>query len=577
MGSLVSVVVSLFWQQAVGFVVAAYSVYSSVAASNAQKKAERAARRDALDRNSRRNYRAPVPEKTLVYGIQRIAGPYMYIQNKEEGNDLVFIAFVKTASHEIDAFLNFYLDEDELTVPGGIGGAVTGKFAGSVEIYPFLGSDSQDVGARLTACGATDILSTDKFAGMAGFVVKTTNLTRNFEETQGNFSARIRGAKVETTGGTVEYSTNPAYCAADYLRRFQGVTDSEIDATALAASVLVCDESVAVNGGGTIPRYACNGLLLLSESEHRENLRALADCMAGNLVYSSGAWHIEAGRWIAPTSEDEYELEDIADEVDLVLENRAEDRPNVVKGRIYSADHNNQEIEFPGVEFARAAGEPERVLDLVLPLVSDHRQAQRIAKIRGNQARSAGGGSFPLTARGLTHKPEDVCRYALPRMGTEKLTARIVEVSRQLEDTDDGLVYRVTHTVAEAAAEDFAWDEATDEKELPQATLTFETGLAKIPQDVTTTETTVPPSGDPPSGGSTEVEVNWTDPSASASPLDFVRVRLLDNGVEEQSQEIAAGVETVTFTGGYLAGPITVALRAFYEDNSTSGEIVVTV
>lgn len=571
MGEIVALVVKVFTYAAAGF-----SVYSAVSTRRAQKKAEGQARRDALDRNSRRNYRAPVPEKTLVYGIQRIAGPFMYLQNIDSGGDVIFLAFVKTASHEIDAFLNFYLDEDELTVPGG-GGAVSGKYAGTVEIYPFLGTDSQDVGATLAALGATDILATDKFAGMAGFVVKTVNLTRNFEETSGNFSARIRGAKVETTGGAVEYSTNPAYCAADYLRRFQGVTDEEIDAASLAASVTVCDESVAVAGGGTIPRYSCNGLLLLTEAEHRENLRALADCMAGNLVYASGKWHIIAGRWIAPGVGDDYELGDIADEVELSLENRAEDRPNVVKGKFFSVDHNDQEVEYPAAEWDRAAGEPERVLDLPLPLVSDHRQAQRIAKIRGNQARAISGGVMPLTVRGLEHKPDDVCRYALPRLGDEKFTARIVEVARQLEPTEAGLVYRITHTIAAAAESDFAWDQTTDEKELPQSTVSFSTGFSKIPQAVTTDETTVPPSGDPPAGGSTEVVVDWADPTASAVPLDFVRVRLLDDGVEVYSSDIAAGVETVTFSGGYLAGPLTVGLRAHYDDNSTSGEIIVAV
>ena len=560
MGAVVGLLATVF-----KFGAAAYSVYSAVQAGRDQKRAEKRAEAAQADRNARRNYRSPTPPVTRAYGVNRIGGPFMFIENLSDRDPVHFLGFIKSASHEIEGFLKFYVDDDELTIPAGGGAVLESKFANHISIFPYLGAAGQDVGAKLTALGGMDILETDTFAGMAGFIVETTNLTREFSEMKGNFSAQFEGSKVATDAPGAEYSTNPAWIAADYLRTWQGVTDEEIDADALAASAAICDEVVTVGGGGTMARYTCNGVLILTDGEHRENLRAIADAMAGDIVYSSGKWFIEAGAWSEPGEDDAYLLSDISGEVDLTLESRTEDRPNIIKGKIYSPEHHFENVEYPSVEWALEDGEPERVLELDLPMVNDHRQAQRIAKIRGNQARAGVSAVLPMRVAGLQHKPGDVATYELPRMGAEPITARIVEMTRAFDHGENGLTYRVSHAIAESSADDFAWDAATEEKDFPLAALEFSTGGTSAPQNILAVETSIPST-------STQVVVTWEDPTGGPAPLGAVRVRLLDGAIEINSYLVSVGVETTTFNESYLSGPLTVGLRAIYDDNSTSGE-----
>jgi len=628
----------------VQFTAAAYSVYSGVKAQSDAKKAREKAAADAADRNARRNYRNAAPAVTLAYGMNRIAGPFMYIENLSDNQPVTFLGFIKSASHEIDGFLDFYLDEDVLNVPplggpvstdtyfikkdkisqAGFGGALisahseeerevtkaewdtypeTGQFTafdrvwdrkfikygekyqGTVELYPFDGSQTTEVRDKLIELGATQLVDSDTFEGMAGFIILTHDLTRDFPDAQGNFSARFRGKKIETTPGVVEYSTNPAYIARDYLREYQAVTNDEIDQERMMSSAEVCDALITVKSGDPVPNYSINGLLTLTDPEHRQNLRSISDSMAGFINYASGRWSIEAGAWVGLTQEDTYSLDDFAGESEITLEARGEDRPNIVKGKIYSPDHHDEQIEYPSFEWEREEGEPERILELNLDLVNDHRVAQRIAKIRGMQSRAGFGASIPLRVIGLRHKVGDVCEYELPRMGGETKICRITNLDRQLVSADEGLNYRVTHVISETSSQEFEWDAFTEEKDLPPSGLAFSSisslspngasasvvHILPIPDDPLTTEV------DESTPGSSTITASWNDPDGGTIPLMKIRARIIAGGTEIGSYDVDPGVEALTQSFDYQPDLLTIGLRAVYDDNTTSAETVSTV
>jgi hypothetical protein len=71
------------------------------------------------------------------------------------------------------------------------------------------------------------------------------------------------------------YTNNAALCIAYYLDlpRVDGGFDlqygRDIDTDQLIAAANVCDETVALAEGGTVPRYTCNGSIQVSRGRER--------------------------------------------------------------------------------------------------------------------------------------------------------------------------------------------------------------------------------------------------------------------------------------------------------------------
>jgi predicted phage tail protein len=64
----------------------------------------------------------------------------------------------------------------------------------------------------------------------------------------------------------------------------------------LIAAANVCDEAVGTLGGGSEPRYTCNGQFQLT-SGRGEILKNLLTSCAGRVVYAGGQFVIHPGAW----------------------------------------------------------------------------------------------------------------------------------------------------------------------------------------------------------------------------------------------------------------------------------------
>jgi len=190
------------------------------------------------------------------------------------------------------------------------------------------------------------------------------------------------------------YSENPALCLADYMANTTwgigariGQPDG-IDEMALIEAANICDEPVALAGGGTELRYACNGVITLSEVP-KTIIEGLLTSFAGRCAFSGGSWRIHAGAWRAPSV---ALTADHVREAGLTLATRVTMSSNFngVRGQFVSPENDWQPDDFPA--YASAAylaedGGEQKWRDISLPFTISATMAQRLAKIELERAR----------------------------------------------------------------------------------------------------------------------------------------------------------------------------------------------
>ena len=117
-----------------------------------------------------------------------------------------------------------------------------------------------------------------------------------------------------------------------------------------------------VAGGGIEPRYACNGVVSLSQ-DPKTVIEAMLSAMAGRVAHAGGAWRLMAGAYRLP------EVTLTADDVragGMVLATRVSraESFNAVRGQFVSPENDWQADDFPAVtsEVYRAEDGGERGL-----------------------------------------------------------------------------------------------------------------------------------------------------------------------------------------------------------------------
>lgn len=459
-----------------------YSTGKARDQKRAAAKAQKRARMQQEQRNSFRNFRQPLAARRIVYGRCRVAGPFIFAHNPNDGTTAHLV--VALAAHEIDGFEKFHILQDEVPVvvtPGPAFGRVGGKYTRNVIIWPYTGAPGQDIGARMRTAvdvrpGVTgrdlslDIITADdRFAGIAALYVVTERFGADLEGAQPEFAATIRGKKLldPRTGLTV-WSENPALAAYDYLVNYMAFPPATIHLPTLIAAADTCDQLVPLAAGGTHRRYTISGVII-ADDEHRENLDILADTMAGHIRYASGTWFIEAGAPRTPVAGIHFHASQLLAPYDLSLERPARALPNAVRGNFYD-EETSQPTSFPQYITPGAPTSALDWLDLELPLVKDHVQAQRIARIRLHEARTRLALNLQLDLRGLLVRPGDVFLFTDPDLGLTAQPLLLEEFTLGYDDLGNGLVLTTSLDVTGYQPPP-AWNPATDEQTLQRGTV----------------------------------------------------------------------------------------------------------
>ncbi|QDL55296.1 phage tail protein [Rhodoferax aquaticus] len=331
--------------------------------------------------------RSSVANRTVIYGRAMVSGPLVFAGVAGGGNKYLWMV-VPLAGHEVDAIETIYLNELEVALDGS-GYATTAPYAGKVLVKKHLGvaGDAADADLVAVNIGWT---SNHRLAGVAYLAIRLEWSADVFPTGIPNIKAVVRGRKVyDPRTGTTVWSQNPALCVRDYITSAHGLeaSSAEVDASRVVAVANVCDESVALAGGGTEARYTCNGVIDTGENP-RSVMESLLSSMAGFVVWSGGQYQMHCGAYTAPSVL--LTADDLRGAVKVRPRMSRKELFNAVRGTFVDPAAFWQPTDFPIVRNATyAAQDGGQVIwrDAVLPFTTSSATAQRIAKLTLERSR----------------------------------------------------------------------------------------------------------------------------------------------------------------------------------------------
>ncbi len=466
--------------------------------------------------------RQAITHHRVVYGRMRVSAPMVFIHTNAAARTsyasavnggvaanyqpeaLIYLAHA-IASHQIDWVEAIYLNDVILTDE---------RYRGLAHIEFGLGRSTQNANAMLIAETDGQWVNTCRAQGRAMLYSVLRYDSTVYRSGLPNISAVVRGRRVyDPRTGATGWSANAALCVADYITSDFGLRAGwdEIDLPALIAAANICDEEVSLAGGGTEPRYSCNGTFDLDEAPGRI-LERLLSSMAGTAIYTGGKWVIVAGAWVSPTVT--LTENDLRGPVQVRANRAARDLFNGVRAVYVRPLAGYQPTDAPPLIDAQAINEDggvEVYQDFQFDFTTSGTTAQRLMQIALRKNRKQRQVSLALNMRGLSLRCGDTVTLSLPRLPAD--TYRITSWSLAADGVDV--------TLDQEDANVWAWNPATDERPLGDVgEVTFPGGLGlTAPAIAVTTPSTAVPST--VSGtlttvsGATSYELQWRGPGSS--------------------------------------------------------------
>lgn len=250
----------------------------------------------------------------------------------------------------------------------------------------------------------------------------------------------------------------------DKLAVGKGVPPARLDLASYAVAANACDESVALNGGGSEPRYCADGVVSEGDdpSGVRDNL-----CAAMNAVLRDAGGklaltviHNDLGSPVTPYGKSAFDEDDVMGEMQWDQTPDLNQCFNIVRGRRIDPSDNAlyQPVDFPEVSLTSNDG-IDRIDSIDYPFVQSNGQAQRLAKQRLERNQYQGrltftgaptfwglsvGDVFPLTHAtfGWTEKLFRVAGQKISRSGETQIVA--VEENEAIYQWDNDEAASVT-------------------------------------------------------------------------------------------------------------------------------------
>lgn len=401
------------------------------------------------------NTRTATGPQEYVYGTVRKGGVISYIETS--GDDNTYLHMVITLTGQpVDSIQSVYIN-DEIVTFDGSNNVTSDRWLDedgnpTIRIKRYTGSQTT---ADSDLVAETSVDSTFIGRGCAYLYVRMKYDQNVFSGGIPTFTAVVKGIKPhDPRTGTAAWSDNAALCIRDYIVSAYGLSDADVDDTYFSAAANDCDDLVATAGGGTQKRYRLNGVVN-AQSTIGTTLQDMLAACNGTLFFSGGKWKLKVG--VYDSSVKTFTLDDLRSEISLPTRSSRRDNFNEVVGKFIDADQDWIEADYPAITSATFLAEDNgnaNTLDLSLPMVTDARQAQRIAKQTLFRAREqmTFDAEFSLAAMGV--EVGDTVSLTIAEYGW---TAKTFQVSSwRLLIGDNGVT--VSMTLRETSAAAFAWD-----------------------------------------------------------------------------------------------------------------------
>jgi hypothetical protein len=395
----------------------------------------------------------------VIYGQIRQGGTIAFIESTDDDKFLHMI--VMLASHEIEEFTTIYLNDEAVTLSGN-DTTSPDKYDNKVKVYKQVGTTTQTAHSALVADSAK-WTSNHRLQGIANIYMRFEYDRDAFPNGIPNVSAKIKGKKLyDPRTTTTVYSANPALAIRDYLTNSTygfGADASEIDDASFIAAANICDESVALAGGGTQSRYEIHGSFNTSQSPKQVLEQLLTSC-GGTIYFSNGKFHLKVAKYTAPTitlTED-----NLRGAISLQTRRSRRDNYNAVKGIFAPATTNYIPADYPSYTsstFVTEDGGDTVFLDYDLPYTTDAAMAQRLAKIALFRNRQQITMTMPCTISAFKLAVGDTVMVTNDRLGFSSKVFEVSEWSLAVDvGANDQPVIGVDLTLRELNSAVFDWD-----------------------------------------------------------------------------------------------------------------------
>jgi hypothetical protein len=356
--------------------------------------------------------------------------------------------------HPIDSFGQFVIDDEEVSFNSS-GVVVSGDWAGAVEQYTRLGSDSQTAIPSQGSSWPGDAQG----KGLAHYML-VWDLTH--DRLESGIPTRItqvaKGAPVydprqdDTAGGsgdqraddqsTWEYGSGDAPAGSNWalvvlhyllgwrqngeLAYGMGKDPANIDMDSVIEAANVCDE--LVDG---IPRYHVGGTIEL-DGDHERVIGELESTVGGSVTKSQGVYSIWAPHDDLSPAQFSITEDDLIREAGVNFRDAVpiSELANTARGQYVEPDERWVPVDYPDVVDSDAKSNDdgiERELQIDFPYLTSHERAQRVAHQRIRRTRFGRTWVVRVGPEYLGVQPMDVGTLNIREANDQDATVRVVE------------------------------------------------------------------------------------------------------------------------------------------------------
>lgn len=445
--------------------------------------------------------RQPTPSRRRNYGRVKVGGATIFAEAADITGPagLTLVRLIAINEGEIDAFEEFWLDDNHVTLSGGTSGTVATHYIGAgptpfMAIETRLGATPSTAYSTLTTDFASIWTSNHRGDGIASLLVMAAQTTNPEDITivypggsAPNPRVVMRALKVwdpreggqdKDDASTWEWSDNPVLIVLDFHRHADGMGLAARDATLFTTAALtedwipaanICDESV-----GGVTRYKCGGNYSIAEDTPADVLAAiLVSCDGRTFLRSDGAIGIRVGKTVDPsiTLDDDHIVgySDLREGANIFLE------ANEITAKYTSPDHDYQVVDAEPFRDEDDITDRGYVLTkaISLPWVQNHSQTRRLMKIALARANPEWQGSIITDMAGLQLINERYVHLTINEVGIPDAPLidgdfEILPDAFRTEVTDKGI--RCVIGVASISQDAYDWveaDEAGDPPAIP--------------------------------------------------------------------------------------------------------------